>query len=329
MATKLRSLFSDTEVIECLPLETETYSDMAERLTSYGRGRVTRQLALYWAKQFEKTKKNGEHYLSLITANRELKEQRKPRQPKANDLLATVDQGDDPSRILVFGDTHAPYHHQDAIEFLKEVDNHYVPTMVIHTGDEVDNHALSFHDSDPNLDSAGMELEKAREWIQELERYFPLMRLLESNHGSLVYRKAKAHGIPVAYIKTYREVLFNNGGGQGWSWHRRVRIENEWCRDMQFQHIGNGDLMQLAAMENACLTVGHMHSKFGIGYTSSEVDTYWSLYTGWLGDTESMAIAYARDTPKKQVLGCGMIIEGIPHTIPMRVDRHNRWTGKL
>jgi hypothetical protein len=98
---------------------------------------------------------------------------------------------------------------------------------------------------------------------------------------------------------------------------------------MQFQHIGNGDLMQLAAMENACLSVGHAHSKFGIGYTSSQVDTYWSLYTGWLGDMEALAMAYGKDIPKKPVLGCGMIIEGIPNLIPMRTDNHNRWTGVL
>lgn len=327
--TKLRSLFNDDEVRECLPVGEETFADMAEHLTSLGRGMVSRQICNYWAKQFDVTKKNGEHYLSLVVANRKLKNERQPRQPKPSDLLAQVDQGNDPTRILNLGDSHAPYSHVDAIDFLKEVDNTYVPTMIIHNGDEVDNHALSFHDSDPNLDSAGMELEKAREWIQELERLFPHMRLLESNHGSLAYRKAKAHGIPVAYIKNYREVLFNNGGGQGWSWHTVVRIENEWGRDLQFQHQGSGDLMTHAARENACLYVGHEHGKFGIGYTASTVDTFHSVYTGWLGDHEAMAFAYGKDFIKKPVLGCVMVINGTPQPIPMRVDRHNRWTGKL
>jgi hypothetical protein len=207
--------------------------------------------------------------------------------------------------------------------------------MVIHNGDEVDNHALSFHNSDPSLKSAGPELQEAKIGVWKLEEMFPNMRLLESNHGSLAYRKAKAHGIPAVYIKNYRQVLFADesgdptGKGKGWSWHARVRIENEWGRDMQFQHIGTGDLMQLAAMENANLSVGHAHGKYGIGYTSSQVDTYWSLYTGWLGDYEALAFAYGKDIPKKPVLGCAMIIEGVPQLIPMRVDKHNRWTGKL
>jgi hypothetical protein len=36
---------------------------------------------------------------------------------------------------------------------------------------------------------------------------FPKMDLLDSNHGSLVYRRAFKHGIPRAYIKNYNDYL--------------------------------------------------------------------------------------------------------------------------
>jgi hypothetical protein len=325
---KLRSLFTDAEVLECLPTADETYGDMAQMLTNIGRCTVTRQLARYWARQFDTTKLNGDYYLTLTVANRELKNNRQLRVPQRTDMLAIEEQATDPECIMVFGDTHAPYHHTDAIDFLRTVRDAMRPTMVIHTGDEVDNHALSFHDSDPNLDSAGMELEASKLWIKDLELVFPELFLMESNHGSLAFRKAKAHGIPAAYIKTYRQVLFDQGG-ERWSWHHRLRLENKWGRDMQFQHIGNGDLMALAAHENANIIVGHMHTKFGIGYAASEVDTYWSMYTGWLGDVDALAFAYGDTVAKKPILGCGIIREGIPYLIPMRLDRHNRWTGEL
>lgn len=45
--------------------------------------------------------------------------------------------------------------------FLRHVRDTYGPDMVVNMGDETDGHAISFHDSDPNLDSAGVELEKA------------------------------------------------------------------------------------------------------------------------------------------------------------------------
>ncbi|MCK8363719.1 metallophosphoesterase, partial [Erwinia amylovora] len=62
--------------------------------------------------------------------------------------------------ILVVSDLHAPFNHPDSVAFLKAIKAKYKPTRVILTGDEVDFHAISFHDSDPDLDSAGKELEK-------------------------------------------------------------------------------------------------------------------------------------------------------------------------
>ena len=57
--------------------------------------------------------------------------------------------------VLIISDTHIPYHHQDLIPFLKDLKNIMKPDKVIHIGDELDKHALSFHDSDPDLPSAG------------------------------------------------------------------------------------------------------------------------------------------------------------------------------
>lgn len=332
MLPKLRNLFTDDDVqyaIECTTVDGVIDYVWMSRILSNLHDGVTPELAKYWSRQFEVKKKNGDAYLTLAPANRELKNARQKRVPNPADLEATVEQPTDPERILVFGDTHAPYHHPDAVDFLARVAGLINPTMVVHVGDEVDHHALSFHDSDPNLDSAGKELVQARLFINDLHDVFPYMRILESNHGSLAYRRAKAFGLPTAYIKSYREILFPHGGGEGWSWHHRIRIENEYGRDFQFQHEGKGDLMTLAAHENANITVGHEHSKFGIGYNATMVDTYWSMYLGWLGDISSMAFAYGKEFPKKPVLGCGLIIGGVPSLVPMQVDRHNRWTGRL
>ncbi len=52
---------------------------------------------------------------------------------------------------------------------------------VIYTGDEIDCHALSFHDSTPDLPSAGHDLSLAKAYIKELEGMFPEMTLLDAN----------------------------------------------------------------------------------------------------------------------------------------------------
>jgi len=332
---RLRNLFTDAEVQEAVHAasfneDTEiNYSEMAETLSNIGKGEVSRQLARYWSRQFDYTKKNGDAYLTLTVANRELKRKRDIRPPSQSDLVATVPQEDDPSRILFITDHHAPYHHPDSIHFMHALKQQFKPTMVIHGGDEVDHHALSFHNSDPNLDAAGPELDKARIFMMQLEALFPSLRICESNHGSLAYRRAKAHGIPVQYLKTYREVLFPNGGGEGWSWHGNIRIEMPHGRDLQFQHSQAGDLLKGAAHENANLFVGHEHSKFGIGYGSNAVEVYYSVYGGCMIDKTAMAFAYGALFPFKPIVGAVTVTAGIPQCIPMQVDRYNRWTGVL
>ena len=81
---------------------------------------------------------------------------------------------------------------------------------------------MSFHDSDPDLPSAGDELKLSIPVIKELEKMFPKMDLLDSNHGSLVYRRAFKHGIPRAYIKEYNDFL---EVGKGWKWHDDLVID--------------------------------------------------------------------------------------------------------
>ena len=117
--------------------------------------------------------------------------------------------------ILIISDTHIPYHHPDLIPFLKDLKEIYKPDRVIHIGDEVDKHAMSFHDSDPDLPSAGDELKESLPIIKQIETLFPKMDLLDSNHGSLVYRRALKHGIPKAYLRDYNEFL---KVGKGWKY---------------------------------------------------------------------------------------------------------------
>ena len=330
----LRNLFKDAEILDAIECCAEgdgrtSYSQMAQYLSEFEYGDVSRQLARYWARQFETTQQNGRPYLSLATQNRQLKQHRKLRVPSPSEQLAVNEQSTDSSTILYFTDLHAPYEHKEALDFLWLVKDTFKPTMVINGGDEVDHHALSFHDADPNLDSAGQELEQAQLVMKELHDLFPSMRICESNHGSLAYRKAKVHGIPANYLKSYREVLFPNGEGGGWSWHEAIRIAMDAGRALQFQHSCKGDLLIGAAHEDANLIVGHEHSKFGIGYRASTTETYWSCYGGSLVDNDTLAFRYGALTQNKPVLGCVIIANGVPVCIPMKLNARGGWTKEL
>ncbi len=55
-----------------------------------------------------------------------------------------------------------------------------------------------------------------------------------------------------------------------------------------------------------------------------------NAFAGCLVDSESMAMAYAKNNLPKPILGCLMIDSaGLPSLVKMVVDQNNNWVGKL
>lgn len=230
--------------------------------------------------------------------------------------------------IVVMPDLHAPYHHRHALAFMTAVRDKYKPDLVINLGDELDKHAMSFHDSDPDLMSAGDELAASLPVMAELNKIFPRMLLCDSNHGSMAFRKAKAHGFAAAYIKSYREVMFPEGGGRHWHWAENWRVRTA-LGDVVFKHQPSGPALSDAAHNSCNLMVGHHHGKFTIEYGASSARLYWAAYSGCLIDKDSLAFAYGKHTMYKPIIGCTVILKGVPVLIPMLMDKDGNWVGEL
>ena len=333
---KLRALYHDADVLEAIELATDdkgnvNYNKMAKVLSAHPvNKKITRQLARYWHGQFQYTKKNGDHYQSLLPENKRIKEARKLRAPNRYEDLAIVPLPQSVnSCILVIPDTHAPYEHASALEFLAAVAAKYRPDTVVHLGDEADKHAMSFHNSDPNLDSAGMELEKARIFMKKLHAMFPVMRLCHSNHGSMHFRKASAHGIPVQYLRTYREVFFPQGGGERWDWQHTHIIDLPNGQQVAFKHQPAGGILGDAAHERMNIVAGHLHGKMSIEYAANSTEQYWAAQGGCLIDNDSLAFAYGKESKFKPALGCMVIVNGVPQIVPMLTDVDGKWVGSL
>ena len=228
---------------------------------------------------------------------------------------------------MVIPDIHAPYQHPDTLPFLRAAKTQFNPDLVVDLGDELDYHAMSFHDSDPNLDSAGVELEKGKEFLNELYGLFPQVLVCHSNHGSMQFRRAKAHGIPVQLIKKYRDVIFPEHGAPEWSWAHNWRI-NTPLGEVLFKHQASGILSDAA--HNSCnLVVGHSHGNFSVEYSASSSHLYYGMYCGCLIDKDSMAFAYGKHSLRKPIIGCGIILNGRPILLPMVLDSGGRWIGRL
>lgn len=219
---------------------------------------------------------------------------------------------------------HAPYSHPDCIAFLRAIKRKYRPDRVICLGDEIDGHALSYHEADPDLDSAGPELEKAIRFLKPLYKLFPEVDVLESNHGSLAYRKAKTAGIPRRLLVGYREAL---QAPKGWRWHFDLTITLSNGAQMQCHHGKTSSSGKFSQRQSMNTVQGHFHSKFDIFYWANPTALFWDVHAGCLADSKSLAQDYGKNSLEKGIVGCLMILGGHPHLIPMPLRKCGRWNG--
>jgi hypothetical protein len=229
-------------------------------------------------------------------------------------------------RILIIPDLHSPFMHPDTWQFLKALKKKFNPDRVICLGDEVDYHALSYHESDPDLDSAGPELEKAIAFLQPLYKLFPKMDLLESNHGSLVYRKARTAGIPRRALKNYRDIL---KAPPTWHWHFDLRVRMSNGQELYLHHGKSSKAGELAKAEGCCSIQGHYHTRYQIHYWRNSRGLFWDMHCGYLGHHDSLAFAYDKSNLPKGIVGAAMVLDGHPLLTPMILNKDGRWTGKI
>ena len=152
------------------------------------------------------------------------------------------------------------------------------------------------------------------------------MDLLHSNHGSLVFRKRKYHGLPDYIIKDYADILDVNK--KNWKWHDKLILHDKYG-SYYFVHNMNKDPMKSSMAIGMNLTQGHYHTDFQIKYWSSPEALKWGMTVGCLIDKDSLAFAYSRVNIRRPILGCAYIEDGIPNLIPMVLEKGNRWIGKI
>ena len=227
---------------------------------------------------------------------------------------------------MVIGDMHIPYHHKESMSFLRALKKKYKGfDLVVNIGDELDQHAISMHDSDPDLPSAGDELKLAKTHVKELEKIFPDMTLVDSNHSSLVYRRALKYGLPKAYLKHYNEFL---GVGKGWKWVQDLTITlNDGSRCF-FTHGMSANVLQVAQKYGMHTVQGHYHSKASIQYFSNPDKLVWGAQTGCLTNQDSLAFSYAKNFKDRFIMSSLVIVDGQPRIHPM-VVKDGKWIGKI
>jgi hypothetical protein len=154
---------------------------------------------------------------------------------------------------------------------------------------------------------------------------FPKVTVIESNHGSMVLRKAKVAKIPRKAIRSYNEIL---EAPKRWNWLFDTIVKTP-LGPVYFCHGKSAAPGTLAKLYGMSTVQGHYHEKAQINYISTPEKLIFDAHTGCLADDNSLALGYNKINPKRPIVSLLVIENGIPHLIPMVLKKGGRWIGRL
>ena len=233
------------------------------------------------------------------------------------------------TRMLFIADTHIPATHQDYLPFCMAAADTYDLQTVAHVGDVVDWNAISYHEKDPDLPSAGDELEMIREQIKPWFEAFPEMYISEGNHGALPKRKMKTAGLPRAFLRDVNELY---GTPKTWRWvtdyiQYTLECGMPLVQQHDFAASFNAGKLNLGS---ASVVQGHRHSLAGVVWNTDVSYRRFFMPVGCGTDPDHPAFSYGKNGIKNIMAhGCGIVIDGAAYHIPMFLDDNGRWNGKV
>lgn len=228
------------------------------------------------------------------------------------------------ARVLVIGDTHEPFTHPGYLDFCRRVHKEFNCSDVVHVGDEVDNHSISYHEHDPDGKSPGDELSEAKKSMQKWYKAFPKVRVCIGNHSALPFRKLFTVGLSAKFLKNYEEI-YDVPKTSNWKWEFSWEIDN-----VLYKHgtgvSGAFAHRTLAARQRQSTVMGHIHSHGGVAYLASEKDLIFGLNAGCGIDIKSYAMRYGKDFPERPILGCGVVFsKTLAFFVPMDLGSKIIW----
>lgn len=202
--------------------------------------------------------------------------------------------------VLVIGDLHEPFCLDGYLEHCIETYNKYKCNEVVFIGDIIDNHASSYHETDPDGHSAGQELKLAIQRIKQWYNAFPKATVIIGNHDRLIMRKAYSSGLSKMWIKDYAEVL----GTPGWNFTESIEIDN-----VLYIHGEGGTARARVRRDLQSIVQGHLHSQSYIEWIVGAKFKLFGMQVGCGIDHKSYAMAYNKEGPKPAI-ACGIVLEG-------------------
>lgn len=224
--------------------------------------------------------------------------------------------------VGIIADLHLPWSHPQYLDFCYKTFNRYKVDRVVCIGDEIDNHALSFHEHNVNGLSAESEAEKAIKEIRKWYKTFPKADVMVGNHSALPYRQATAAGIPHRFMRAYEDVW---EAPKGWKWMMETEIDH-----VLYTHgtglSGQNGAINKAIRARQSVVIGHIHAFGGVSYHASDKDLIFGLNVGCGVDVRAYAFEYGKNFVNKPTLGCGIVVDGHQGIfVPMKLGKKYEW----
>jgi len=211
------------------------------------------------------------------------------------------------SKYLIIGDTHEPYAHPKYLEHCCRVRDRVLPTAVYHAGDFYDFHASSFHTSDPDLFSAGKELDMAEQHAEKWYKEFPDMKIVIGNHDAIPARKAFEAGLSVKMVSDLNDVFHT----PLWTWQDEYIIKGG-RHHYWLKHSWPGKTISDGGTGGFSVIAGHVHSKAQIIWSQFPKHSTFSLQVGCGVNSKLAAFRYAKQDRRMSIMSCASIVDGEP-----------------
>lgn len=229
------------------------------------------------------------------------------------------------SIVLVIPDIQVPFQHQDAISFLTYVKKKFNPNITIQIGDLADQHFFSRYGPSTKSFGGKHEMDEATEQLKPLHKLFPKMFICWGNHDLRIFQKASDAGIDSSLLLSYEDML---SMPKGWE------IADSWEFDgVIYEHgigrSGSQGALNAAKANMKSTVIGHLHSNAGVLWYGNKSHLIFGFNVGALIDDRKYAFEYGRFHTAKSILGCGLVIDGVPLFVPMVLNDKHRWVGKL
>jgi len=211
----------------------------------------------------------------------------------------------DRHNVLVVADTHLPFELPNYLNFVLEIQKRCRCGKVIHIGDLVDNHAISYHEHDPNGKSPIDEMKEADRHLAKWFKAFPRVYLCRGNHDNMADRKSKTVGLPTRVFKPFRQIW---NLPKGWIDEFEFNFDN-----VRYVHgtgySGKYSHIQLAYDSRQSAVMGHTHSTGGVEWLANSKDCIFGMNVGCGIDHKTYAFAYGKDFRRKPIVGCGVVTD--------------------